>query len=337
MSKDQGGSGAIQVDVAGPVQDPPQRYAGLRILDNRIREVGRSGIFFAATTDATRPRATEPWPEASTGVVVRGNRLHGLDGDGIVPIGTDRALVERNVVSDGNRINASPLSPERGPVQRRDLDLPREQHRHPAQRGVRDGLPEGNGCDGTGYDIDYDQDGTVVQFNYSHDNEGGFILLCTDPDPRVAHVRLQPLRRRPVRDPRLAVPGRSRASSTGSASTTTRSSRRRSGSRLRSRSRSRTRFRWPATSSSGTTSCMRRNSSPTISRAATTARTTSSSTCRPRARTSSRAIRCFADPRRTGRASACPTRSASRRPHRRSAGERRSRVPRRATSSATRS
>ena len=189
MSKDQGGSGAIQVDVAGPVQTPPQRYAELRILDNRIREVGRSGIFFAATTDATRPRATEPWPEASTGVVVRGNRLSGLDGDGIVPIGTDGAVVERNVVSDGNRINASPLSPERGPCSAGIWTFHANNTliQHNEVFGMD--YQEGNGCDGTGYDIDYDQDGTIVQFNYSHDNEGGFILLCTDPDPRVAHVR----------------------------------------------------------------------------------------------------------------------------------------------------
>ena len=189
MSKDQGGSGAIQVDVAGPAQDPPQRYAGLRIVDNNIREVGRSGIFFAATTDPTRPRATEPWPEASTGVVVRGNRLHGLDGDGIVPIGTDGALVERNVVSDGNRINASPVSPERGPCSAGIWTF--HANNTVIQHNEVFGMDyqEGNGCDGTGYDIDYDQDGTIVQFNYSHDNEGGFILLCTDPDPRFAHVR----------------------------------------------------------------------------------------------------------------------------------------------------
>jgi hypothetical protein len=46
-----------------------------------------------------------------------------------------------------------------------------------------------NGCDGSGFDVDYDQDGTIVQFNYSHDNEGGFILLCTDAEPRRASVR----------------------------------------------------------------------------------------------------------------------------------------------------
>jgi len=46
-----------------------------------------------------------------------------------------------------------------------------------------------NGCDGSGYDIDYDQDGTVVQFNTSYANQGGFMLLCTDDQPRTAEVR----------------------------------------------------------------------------------------------------------------------------------------------------
>ena len=44
-------------------------------------------------------------------------------------------------------------------------------------------------CDGTGFDVDYDQDNTTIQFNYSHDNEGGFILLCTDDEARTADVR----------------------------------------------------------------------------------------------------------------------------------------------------
>jgi hypothetical protein len=43
---------------------------------------------------------------------------------------------------------------------------------------------EAHDCDGTGFDVDYDQDGTVVQANYSHDNEGGFILLCADDTGR---------------------------------------------------------------------------------------------------------------------------------------------------------
>ncbi|MBE9566803.1 MAG: right-handed parallel beta-helix repeat-containing protein, partial [Proteobacteria bacterium] len=40
--------------------------------------------------------------------------------------------------------------------------------------------------DGQAFDIDGMCRRTIVQYNYSHDNEGGFILLCEsgDPDPR---------------------------------------------------------------------------------------------------------------------------------------------------------
>ncbi len=48
---------------------------------------------------------------------------------------------------------------------------------------------EFNGCDGEGYDVDFNQDGTVVQDNVSEDNAGGFILLCTDENPHHADVR----------------------------------------------------------------------------------------------------------------------------------------------------
>lgn len=34
--------------------------------------------------------------------------------------------------------------------------------------------------DGQGFDVDINCDNSLVQYNYSHDNEGGFILLCTD-------------------------------------------------------------------------------------------------------------------------------------------------------------
>lgn len=189
MSKDGGGSGAIQVDVRGEPREPVQRFAGLRIENNRIEEVARSGIFIAATIDLSRPRATEPWPEASSGVVIRGNRLSGLDGDGIVPVGTEGALVERNVVSDGNRVNASPVSPSRGPCSAGIWTFHANNTVIQHNEVFAMNYNGREGCDGTGYDVDYDQDGTIIQFNYSHDNEGGFILLCTDDNPRVAHVR----------------------------------------------------------------------------------------------------------------------------------------------------
>jgi hypothetical protein len=183
LAKDAGGSGGIQVDVLGP---EPTRFDGLLIERNLIADVSRSGIFIVGTADGERPRATEPWPAASTRVRVRANRLLRLGGDGIVPLGTVGAVVEDNVVSEGN-LRGRALGDPRGMICNAGI-WAFHANATVIQRNEVFGM-RFNGCDGSGYDIDYDQDGTVVQHNLSHDNEGGFILFCTDAQPRTAVVR----------------------------------------------------------------------------------------------------------------------------------------------------
>jgi hypothetical protein len=39
--------------------------------------------------------------------------------------------------------------------------------------------------DAQGFDCDYNCVGTVIQYNYSHDNEGGFLLVCSPSDQRM--------------------------------------------------------------------------------------------------------------------------------------------------------
>jgi hypothetical protein len=183
LHKDLGGSGGIQVDTTGTA--PLGRFDGVQIVDNRIEHVARSGIFIAGSPGGTRPRAGAPWPEASTHVVVRGNRLEHLAGDGIVPTGTDGAVVERNVVVDGNAAG----TPWNGPSPVCNAGIWAFDANSTLIQFNDVSHMQFNGCDGTGYDVDYDQDRTIVQYNVSHDNAGGFILLCTDANPRAAEVR----------------------------------------------------------------------------------------------------------------------------------------------------
>ncbi len=183
LAKDADGSGGIQADVLGPL---PARFDRLRIVDNRIEDVSRSGIFIVGTSDPDRPRASEPWPAASTGVLVRGNVLTRLGGDGIVPLGTVGARVIANDVSEGN-LRGRSLGDPRGYVCNAGIWTFHANGTRIARNEVHH--MRFNGCDGTGFDVDYDQDATVVEQNYSHDNEGGFVLLCTDTEPRAAEVR----------------------------------------------------------------------------------------------------------------------------------------------------
>ena len=171
---------------------PQTQFDGVLIENNRIEDVGRSGIYFDGTSAGSgdRPRASEEWLAGGQGVVIRGNTLKRLQGDAIVAHGTAGAIIEDNVVSVGNLAGRDWLSPERNCaagiwtwnsintlIQRNEVS------------GYRFGQSETDGCDGTGFDIDNEQEGTIIQYNYSHDNEGGFILLCSDDEPHTAEVR----------------------------------------------------------------------------------------------------------------------------------------------------
>ena len=139
----------------------PSRFDGLRIERNIIWRVDRSGIA-AQSHHASRTR----W-FPSTNVLIRDNWVGDVGGDGIVPWATDGCVVEHNIVQGANEragnFNAGiwPWSTD-----------------HTVMR-----LNRASGVktlkDGQGFDSDYNSRDTLIEFNLSHDNEGGFLLICT--------------------------------------------------------------------------------------------------------------------------------------------------------------
>ena len=140
----------------------PSRFIDLRIENNDIYHVDRSGIFGWA--DSWLRSRWNP----SLGVIVRGNQLHDIGGDGIVVVATDGAIVEHNVVahanqrSEGYNIAIWAWSADNTLIQYNEAY---------ATKGQRDG---------EGFDSDWNSRNTVIQYNYSHDNDGGFLLICNE-------------------------------------------------------------------------------------------------------------------------------------------------------------
>jgi hypothetical protein len=140
----------------------PSRFVDLRIENNEIYHVDRSGIF--GWSDAWLRSKWYP----SLGVVVRGNSLHDIGGDGIVVVATDGAVVERNVVghanqrSEGYNVAIWAWSADNTLIQSNEAY---------DTKGQRDG---------EGFDSDWNSRNTVIQYNYSHDNDGGFLLICNE-------------------------------------------------------------------------------------------------------------------------------------------------------------
>ncbi len=139
----------------------PSRFDGLTIERNVVWKVDRSGIV-AESYHASRAH----W-FPSLHVVLRDNYVEDIGGDGIVPWATDGALVEHNIARKCNQrsteYNAGIWQWSTDNTMLRLNEVSETAGTH----------------DGEGFDSDYNSRNTRFEYNYAHDNTGGFMLICT--------------------------------------------------------------------------------------------------------------------------------------------------------------
>ena len=139
----------------------PSRFDGLIIERNIVWKVDRSAI----SAESYHAMRTHWFP--SLHVVIRDNYVENVGGDGIVPWATEGALVEGNIAMDCNqRANSYNAGIWPWSADNTLLQLNEASFTHTTK-------------DGEGFDSDYNSRSTVFQYNYSHDNAGGFMLICT--------------------------------------------------------------------------------------------------------------------------------------------------------------
>lgn len=139
----------------------PSNFDGLIIERNILWKVDRSAIV-GQSSEFGRSK----W-YPSLHVTIRDNYAEDIGGDGIVPWATDGALIEHNVVMHCNQRACSynagiwPWSTDNSLFQ-----LNEAAYTHST-------------LDGEGFDSDFNSRNTRFLYNYSHDNDGGFMLICT--------------------------------------------------------------------------------------------------------------------------------------------------------------
>ncbi|MEU6658365.1 hypothetical protein [Streptomyces sp. NPDC046821] len=168
-TKDNNGSAGILFSVTGSAKET--HYEDVVVENNTLKTIDREGIFFASSWNQ-RPAISGYDPNGphwvpSTGVVVRGNKLSDLGGDGIVMTATKGALVEHNKL-DGFQRRSAGYNAGMWPWDADDTVF--QYNETSGGETTRDGMA---------YDVDEGSFGTVFQYNYSHDNAGGFFLVCT--------------------------------------------------------------------------------------------------------------------------------------------------------------
>ena len=173
-TKDLGGSGGVQFDVQG--NSVKTKFSDVVLDGNDIHTVDRSGINMSsdwmcrASTgyEGCNPGRTNtyyPW----TDFVVQNNTVHDIGGDGIVMQYTQNGLAQNNVAYD---TSARPNG-DNAAIWVWNADNVTFQYN---EAYATHKLPD-NG-DGMAWDADYGTDGTIYQYNYSHDNAGGMAMFC---------------------------------------------------------------------------------------------------------------------------------------------------------------
>jgi len=138
------------------------RFDGLLIEDCHIARCDLDGIW-----GWSEYWARDNW-YPSLNVVIRGNLVEDVGLHGIVPIGCDGALVEYNVLRGAVQKYGSGCG-----IWSWSCDNTIVQFNEASE-------VQGS-WDGWGFDSDWNSQNNIFQYNYSHDNEVGFMLVCAPP------------------------------------------------------------------------------------------------------------------------------------------------------------
>lgn len=160
----------------------PSWFDGITIEDNNFNHVARCGIVI--TTDWCARVLNQSWGRkndvakgerfAIKNLVIRSNKLNEIGGDGIFITGCDKALVEKNVVSN------SGLFKNMGEIHWASIWCHSCDDSIFQYNEVYGNSGKNAGYDLQAFDADISNNNCIFQYNYSHDNEGGFMLLCSN-------------------------------------------------------------------------------------------------------------------------------------------------------------
>lgn len=91
--------------AAGPVGAARGRVDGITIQDNRVTDAANNGITVSGGGARPRPAAGEPWPTASTDVLVTRNVVTRVAGNAIIVLGSDAPVSSWNTVREAGMAN----------------------------------------------------------------------------------------------------------------------------------------------------------------------------------------------------------------------------------------
>lgn len=173
------GSGGIIALVTGGQTE--SFYTDLQIIGNKVEKVCHEAIYMEScwaarklvggqnSQDAGKNKWVG-WPD----VYVANNYVNAVAGDGIVLINADGGIAEYNLVTESASEDWDyKRNPAHAAIWMWDCNNVTMQYNEAAYTETTQ--------DGMAFDCDYGNQNVMYQYNYSHDNKGGFWMACPGP------------------------------------------------------------------------------------------------------------------------------------------------------------
>lgn len=173
----------VQPDMKEPEYQRPTWFEDLQITNCTIQDVGRSGVNQVTPWAYRQPTADGKWLDGSTNgfgpgyllgdeylparnAYIAHNVFRNIDGDGILVDSFADSTIENNLVD--TFVKASHFAAGIFPWLSENVLIQNNE--------ICNGKP---GNDAQGCEIDALNNDIIVQYNYMHDNHGGFVQWCT--------------------------------------------------------------------------------------------------------------------------------------------------------------
>lgn len=165
-------------------------FDDILIENNRIYKSDRNGILVWTTAAPGKKSQFQPGLIPSKNVVIRNNQIEDIGGDAILILGSDKPLIEHNVVrrcclKSGNPIYGKDYNPSAAAIWLHHCENGIMQY-----NAVYDCLKLEKNNDGMAYDFDFNCNGNILQYNYSCNNAGGFLLIMNTATNNIARYNI---------------------------------------------------------------------------------------------------------------------------------------------------
>ncbi len=174
-------------------------YKGLKIEGNEVYKVCHEAIYMESvwaarklvggtSSDTGYQNAGNSKWIGSKDVTIEHNYVHDVAGDGIVPINTEDCLVQYNLIDNSADVRWDySANPNHAALWTWDTNNVTFRYNEACNTSkYSEGKAVGN--DSMAFDFDYGVQNCVYEYNYSHDNLGGFLMLCPGPGATVNNI-----------------------------------------------------------------------------------------------------------------------------------------------------